>query len=726
MNLTRMSHRSTLLRSGLALGLLFGAACTPGHARMEPAAPPADRADALPAADIRRQWRDALAYSLRAADEQRWPAVLEATGWAWPEFADYRYYLRGRALEAAGDVTAAATHYEQIVRDIPLSVFADDAEERLLHARLVGGRAAEVAAEAERWADQTDSASERNRRRMILGSLFESAGRVTEAASLYRDMMLLFPASSSALAAEERLRALAAAGIATAPFTPAEQRMRADRYFGVRAWDAAAGMYAELLRTTKDPATRQHLHVQRGIARFNRRAYADAEDIFAAARTPAGTENAWRAQYYFAYTQSRLGRPERSLAEYRKLVELARKTPAAAAWGAQAQFKVALIHLQEENDASAEKEFQVFLDRFGNHELRQDALWGLAWARYHQGRFAEARKAFEQRARFADESGAAARYWMARCDERLGAVEVARAAYQAIAREMPLHYYGFLAAARLPDEPLFKPERARFFAADASYAANAEVRFHLERGDVLAALGRPDEAETEFMAGYQLDSGQAHAHAIAQALISIGRYTAAQRLAWNNFGAELQRNDVFYTDVWELAYPEAFADLVRARAVEHGIDPHVVLSLMREESRFQPDVSSPADAYGLLQLIVPTARRVAARLKLPAPGPRDLYQPELNIALGTAYIHSLVRNYNDNLFLAFAGYNGGPHNVDRWMRERPGLELDEFVEQIPYLETRRYVKKVTTSLIRYRYLYAPEVQLPTGFLTAQFQPAGVD
>jgi soluble lytic murein transglycosylase len=148
-------------------------------------------------------------------------------------------------------------------------------------------------------------------------------------------------------------------------------------------------------------------------------------------------------------------------------------------------------------------------------------------------------------------------------------------------------------------------------------------------------------------------------------------------------------------------YPRAYWPRVTAAADSARLDPFVVLSLMRQESLFDPAAVSPADAYGLMQLLVSTASRVAGR----PVAATALFDPTTNIGLGTRYLRQLLDRFDGNLAKALAAYNGGEDAVAKWEQRAPGAATDEFVETISYRETRHYVKQVLGNYRRYRRLY---------------------
>ncbi len=149
-------------------------------------------------------------------------------------------------------------------------------------------------------------------------------------------------------------------------------------------------------------------------------------------------------------------------------------------------------------------------------------------------------------------------------------------------------------------------------------------------------------------------------------------------------------------------FPRQYEDLIANYSREQEVDPGLVLALIREESFFQPDVRSPANAYGLMQLLHGTARQVAngSDLKVKA---KDLYDPEINIRLGLSYLKTLLDRYDGRLYLALAAYNAGPHRVDQWLLDFPEADEEEFIEMIPFTETRTYVKNILRNYFFYRY-----------------------
>jgi soluble lytic murein transglycosylase len=177
-----------------------------------------------------------------------------------------------------------------------------------------------------------------------------------------------------------------------------------------------------------------------------------------------------------------------------------------------------------------------------------------------------------------------------------------------------------------------------------------------------------------------------------------------------------------WRQAWETAFPRAWEPDVDRESAAAQIGPSIVWGIMREESAFNADAKSPAGAFGLMQLIVPTARLAAKGTALVVDD-EALKRPEVSIALGARVLSSLRRSFPGFPAFAIAAYNAGPHSVRRWMAERSSDDLDVFVDRIPFDETRAYVKRVIASAAAYAYLYAPDaldelLTLPAGAVSS--------
>lgn len=218
---------------------------------------------------------------------------------------------------------------------------------------------------------------------------------------------------------------------------------------------------------------------------------------------------------------------------------------------------------------------------------------------------------------------------------------------------------------------------------------------HYRRSQELYALGLLGFARRELdliKDGSALDPS--FARFLLAEYVRVEGHAAALRLAVN-----LSRNN---QGNWRrYLFPQAYWDLTIAQAQEKRLDPYFVVALMRQESLFDPEAVSPAQAYGLMQLLPSTASRLTGAPASTA----SLTNPIYNVRTGTLYLRQLLDMYDDNLIMATAAYNAGEKAVDKWRARYGDLEPDEFVESISYRETRNYVKLVMRNYRTYRRLY---------------------
>ncbi len=221
-----------------------------------------------------------------------------------------------------------------------------------------------------------------------------------------------------------------------------------------------------------------------------------------------------------------------------------------------------------------------------------------------------------------------------------------------------------------------------------------------QRAALLAEAGFRSEAASELLHQTRRSAGLNPSAEIAASLHRLGSH----RQAMGYIG-----KSAYSDEIHDLLYPAAYMKEVQDAAGEYDIDPMLLLAVMREESRFASDARSVAGAMGLLQLMPSTAQRVAkgARVNTNGNGNGYLYDPRTNIRLGAYYLKQLLARFGAAP-MAIAAYNAGENAVSKWLKEGSYSEPDEFIEDIPYNETRNYVKKVLTSYIEYTRSMRPE------------------
>ncbi len=288
----------------------------------------------------------------------------------------------------------------------------------------------------------------------------------------------------------------------------------------------------------------------------------------------------------------------------------------------------------------------------------------------------------------------AARFWLGKLALARGDTAAARATWVALAREDSIGYYG-LRARRDVDLPPLR------FPASAPPAMSAAVAVSLGRLDtlILAGLDTAANAEVRAILGRAPQLEVDALLAWSEGLAARGWGPAAVRLAWQ--AALKSSND---PRVLRAIFPWPNRPAVEAEANEFGVDPLLLVSIVRQESEFNPEALSAAGARGLAQLLPGTAALTARNLDVTF-YPEWITVPDLNLHLGAAHLDELLRRFGGRVEAAVAAYNAGVSPVARWLGRAGAVDPDQFIELIPYQETRGYVRAVLRNRELYRALY---------------------
>jgi soluble lytic murein transglycosylase len=304
------------------------------------------------------------------------------------------------------------------------------------------------------------------------------------------------------------------------------------------------------------------------------------------------------------------------------------------------------------------------------------------------------------------------RYFLARVQIETGEVERGLRGYEKLIAELPVGYYVRAAytalAAAAPERALAVLEQTAAAAASDPPSIRlppASLQPGFRRALELAAVGELDWVRAELSA---LSAESAAPELMFNAAVLYAR-AGAVKLSSDAARSVLGKMPPRFPagawlEAWKLAYPRPYAELVSEQAKKNALAPSLIYAIMREESAFDPDAESPADAYGLMQLILPTARTAGKALGLPHDRVA-LKRPSVNIPLGARVLGRYTGQFPQDPLLAIAAYNAGPGAAQRWRKERPGASFDLWVELIPYVETRRYIKRVLGSAAVYAVVY---------------------
>ncbi len=157
-------------------------------------------------------------------------------------------------------------------------------------------------------------------------------------------------------------------------------------------------------------------------------------------------------------------------------------------------------------------------------------------------------------------------------------------------------------------------------------------------------------------------------------------------------------------EILQVIFPLMYWESIRRHSALHGLDPYLMAALIAQESTFDPQIRSVANAWGLMQIVPATGRRLARSLGIRRFTTATLTNPEINIRMGTLHFSQLVRQYG-GIYYALASYNAGGSRVVRWKAEGPELDEEEFIDNIPFPETQNYVKRILGTAEDYRMLY---------------------
>jgi soluble lytic murein transglycosylase len=713
-------------RTLCCLLLVFGAAPAPADratlvnlaARFVQSGSPADREAVLRLATEHRAspeghlarlvlgLKDYQSGNLAAAAEQLSLAV-SAPG----DFTDYAVYHQALALAGQNDHAGAAARLADFQVRFPASSWRDLALRRRVESLSLSGQAARA---LELFSDAPRTASDW----LLLAQIAERAQDPVRAARTYQRVYYEHPASS-----EQKLAQAALTGLRTKlgpryPLaTPAMRLGRADRLASARQYSAARTEYHALSGSLSGLAREQAL-VRVGAADYHLRrnllAYRSLQTL-----KVTQAEAAAERLYYLAAVTRRLNRLE----EFTQTVQEMGRLHRTSRWYEEALFSAGNQFLLDHQPERYLQYYRQVYELFPQGRYAENAHWKVTWHAYQNRETAEqseqAWKLLDEHARRYPSSphATAALYWLGRLAESRSDWMAAGTLYTHLASTYPLYYHTLLAEERLRSLPAqagrASPEvmqrlpLIRPSAAPPAKEPPAEVRQHLSRASLLAELGFSSLAERELRfraesdglapyAGVELAGLAASRGNHFQAIRFLKRYTPGY-LAYTV--------EAMPSSYWEMLFPLPWRDLIERYSKSHALDPFLVAGLIRQESEFNPGAVSSARARGLMQIMLPTGRRLARTAGLPPVTVQQLYRPETSLRLGTLHLKKVIDQYNGRLELALAGYNAGEHRVDRWLGLYPSEDPAEFVENIPFTETRNYVQSVLRNAYIYRKIY---------------------
>ena len=459
--------------------------------------------------------------------------------------------------------------------------------------------------------------------------------------------------------------------------------------------------------------------LKRGIVDVRRGRLTEASATLQAVlqRAPQGTHLPETA-YWLGTVYQRQKQEAQSSQAY----EMGLSHPAVLPWTPKILWALARLLEERQEFARAIELYQRLGQEFPTSEQAEASLWQAGWLEYRQRHYqasATLLHGFEQRFPRSILLPQVF-YWQARAVQQSGQQEQAVRLYQRILWDYASHYYSTQAAtslqaaggraapvatSTLPVTPVSLTDAGVF--ATSAPEKPSKAQFHMMRAQELQHLQMYQPAGQEIRAlAAVVPTTPAAQYALATLHVDNQQRPAAFKVL-NGVVETLSPPEVrgLPRDFWTALYPQLFWPEITQQVSVTNLNPYLVLSIIRQESAFNPAATSSAGARGLMQLMPATAQEVLTKLKRPQEPPTRLHDPQLSVTLGTTYFSGLMQRYQGNVMLALAGYNAGPGRASRWREQWAGVPLDECIERIPLDETRGYVKLILRNLMMYERLY---------------------
>ncbi|HEX9079299.1 MAG TPA: transglycosylase SLT domain-containing protein [Desulfuromonadaceae bacterium] len=517
----------------------------------------------------------------------------------------------------------------------------------------------------------------------------EETGDRNGAVQTYRSIWLNNPAAPQARRSQERLKELEKAGVTAGAYSPEELLRRASALYAQNEFGQSLQTLQSIPLEGQSEAFVARVNLRMGLNRYRQRTYKQAERSLAraAASTVAGINS--EARFWLAKTLERQEQYDRAFGLFMELAGEGRKQEFAD----DALMEAAGLRKSLGSFAESARICELVVKGHPGSRFAARASWEGAWCRYLGGDYAVAADAFK--ALLKDEKvREKALYWLARSLENVGSADAA-GWYRTLLDEYPAGFYAAWYREQKGSRDLREALGRRNALAELPLAAG------FEKPRLLASLGMTEEARNELAAvRRKLGDRGAQFPGLARLYLEMGEYGSAISLFLHNRPIKW---DSATLPLWAVGYPLAFTDPVSRYAAANGLSESLVYALIRAESGFTPTARSHAGAIGLMQLMPDTARATTGEKG--TFDPLRLTVPEFNIKVGTRHLRDLLKGYNGDAIYTIAAYNAGAAAVERWRRNMKGLKKDEFIESIPYQETRDYVKKVYASAATYRQLY---------------------
>jgi soluble lytic murein transglycosylase len=620
--------------------------------------------------------------------------------------ADYDDFLGAKANHASGNDAAAEELLKGFAIRNPGSIFTAQVPE--LEAQALMGM--NDPAGARRVLAASPETAGRAGYQLALGEVTQTQGQTAEAGRIYKKVLLSWPLTYEATQARSRLTAL---GLEST-LSPTEVRSLADAYYNGGKYAEASEQYHALARLSgADAGQRNGFAVAAAACDFKLKRLTREE---AEALAPTNDENGARRLYLLM----ELARNRDDATAQTTYTDLLRTSFPRSEFFADALFSSGNMYLLKKDYPHAVTYYSELAQKFPQNSNAAAAHWRAGWWSYRQGLYAQASQIFEEQIRSypGAKETVSALYWRARLYEQQDKQPAMAAAhYRKIVSVYSHYFYAQMAKQRLvalgDTTPVSVPPLEKY---TPTVIPKLESTFpegdpHLIKAHLLVNAGLSEYVSQEISASP--DSGSWSGIAEAQIYTSYGETFRAMRVLKKALpyaaSAPIKSIPLAY---WRILFPEPYWDTIKAESAKNNLDPYLVASLIRQESEFNPSAISKANAYGLMQLLPSVGNQMAREEGIGRIEPRQLLDPLLNIRLGTRYLRETMEKFGRVPEYALAAYNAGDNRVTDWQAAGPYHGIDEFVESIPFTETREYVQGILRNQDIYKGIdqYAASIQ----------------
>jgi soluble lytic murein transglycosylase len=625
-------------------------------------------------------------------------SALAAARRADGELGDYVDYLDAEASHAAGDDAAAENILHGFTDRYPESIFDDKVPE--LEANILVGIGKLTTARQVLAAAAGTGAAERSAFVLAEAEVEEALGQQQAAEATFKRVLLEHPLSPEAQMARAKLTATGA----EASLTAADLRSLADAYYNAGRYEEASEQFQALEREPGlDPGTRAAFAISEAACQLKLKRLTLAE---ATALPDSSDENgARRLDLLMELARNR----DDEDTQKQIITEMETRFPHSP-WLADALFSSGNMYLLKHDCPTAIQYYSELAARFPGDKNAAAAHWRSGWLTYRSGLLKDAERIFDDQIQEYPSAveTVSALYWRGRLYETEDHRAASAAAdYRTIIHVYQHFFYAQMARQRLSalgaTQPASDPQLDRFQPVPLPHLVDTfpEDSPHLAKARLLANAGLNEYIADEIKA--DPDSSSWSALAEAQIYSSYGEYYRAVRSLKRALpGSASASIDSIPLAYWRILFPEPWWDTIQAESAKNNLDPYLVASLIRQESEFDPSAISHANAYGLMQLLPAVGRKMAREEGISSFQTFQLLDPAMNIRLGTRYLREMLDRFGGVKEYALAAYNAGDYRVADWQAAGPYSGIDEFIESIPFTETREYVEAILRNEETYR------------------------